>query len=543
MGVALSDLLSPKEVSANVGYAARGQARANIDTTKALAIPSILCTTRKGTPDAMQKPFRVLDHVITRPAPFLRLPVDVHLGIAWAIAAGSASMADVYALGTACWELSSCLRDSHHQLWIRKADVILGGSGLGSGMLPLSPRQVCIRLLVVGRLLQSALTSCDWLALFDASEVLISTNLLGREAWRGANVTAQLVLMHRVLVRLHGQPPTLQALQWLLDLATGRERPWSGASRPGDEVIGLDRLREWLHLHVSVSILPWHRLEAFRLDASYDGLFPRHVWGGLAGRVRHAAAALLLAVECAPPPPDGGLQAVAPLAELAVGVEWALRCEGREDAQRFWAPGLLLLARCLQLLQRRNGMVAVWEDLGAEAEAADAFIRVPVRQYCGSWHGVAVAWQPAAAVEADGAAWPQPLPEHQVTPEAVEALMFPRLFLDERWLHSQHGKRGPLGGSQASRQVATVQVDARFNRQMGCFVGHWIEYGISSTPLPVRAFPLGAGCGGLREWMKPFVSVVISVDGQVSPDEVTELFGVAGGVTGDILRCFHLTRL
>lgn len=451
--------------------------------------------------------------------PILQLSADLLLRIAWTSAAGAAHVADCCALSVACGELWSAVQDARCPLWGRKLDAILA-LGRCDPRAPwprrahLGPRPLCIRLLAAGRLLRSSLTCCDWLALYDANEVLHAA---------GAADPRLLLVVIRGMLAMQAQPPTLQALQWLWDLASGIARPWSGVARPTPATVQLDRLRQWLHCHVSRTIVPWHQLQAFRLDDSYDGLFPEIAQRVLSEQVSRIATFLLLAAECAAPPSGSELGRVASVAELAAAVEGTLASESGSHEQ-VWALVLLLFARLLRALPAHVGR--------------------PERG-CG-WRGVAVTWptcssrlQAAAQVSRDGLPPPPPL---LAAGGGVEELSFPGLVVDRRWLHTQHGTVSALG---SDRPPAAAQLDARFDARSSCFVGPWLDHG-SARQLTAKVFVLNAWSGGLRHWLD-------ETSGELSESrfsqldvadaaEVSELFGVAGGPSSASVRCFHLAR-
>mmetsp|Transcript_1345 Transcript_1345/g.3868 ORF Transcript_1345/g.3868 Transcript_1345/m.3868 type:complete len:503 (-) Transcript_1345:205-1713(-) len=480
------------------------------------SLRSFLCTVRKQTECRRHQ-----KSCSSRPATIVLLPPDAHLRIAWAVAAGRARMTEACAFSMTCSELFSVLQEPHHRLWAWKVGSILsvGKSGSSSRTNSITPRLLCISLLIVGRLLQSALTNCDWLALFDVSEVLLSVGLSSHQAGQGAAPAAPFFVTLRALLGAQCQPPTPQALRWLWDLAIRRERPWSGASRPTAEVVHLDGLRGWLHRHVAASILPWHKLKAFRLDSSYDGLFPQEAQDTFAGAVGCTAAALLFVAECLPMPSDACVEAVVSSAELVAAVEAVSRC--REDSiARSCSLTLLLLARCLRLC----------DLLGPREYDAGR----------GGWHGITVSWLPDANPRPEASAEGRHLPEDLVSTGVAERLSFPELQVDQRWIHSQHGSRQHAGGSTAER--VTAQMDARFDSQEGCYLGHWIEHD-GSEPLPLRAFPFAVLHEGLREWVALRAGRGITTKAASTTGLVRELFGMAGGRSGEVLRCFHLARV
>lgn len=442
---------------------------------------------------------------------------EVHLEITWTMVAGvaPASMADACALSASCSELSSRLQDMHSQLWVRKLDCILGKhswvkyspQSLGHKV---APRQLCIWLLAAARLLRNALTCCDWLALVDALEVL---------ATAGIGTARLLVPVLQSLVWMQEQPSTLQALQWLWDLAVGRARPWSGFARPTAEVVQLDRLRQWLHEYTSPAILPWHELELFRQNASFDGVFPQATQDLFTERVSRAAAFMLLVTECSPPPLDGGLGMIVSTAELASAVQ-AASCREGDAISYLWACSLLLLARCLR----------------SQLSAA----RTDTELSSGGWHGISLSWQPTQMPLGQvGLSLSDPLPPAPslIAGGGVELLHFPELYVDRWWMHTQHGTRGLLDGG---RPQATVQFDVRLDPRAGYFLGSWIEYG-GAKPLPARVFALSAWSKGLREWMSP-TSLARDIRDQALDGNMVELFGVAGSATSEMIRCFHLSR-
>jgi len=384
--------------------------------------------------------------------------------------------------------------------------------------------------------------------------VLASAGLSAWGPWRLPPSGARpppLPLALRALLALQRQPPTQQALRWLWDLALGQERPWSGASRPAAEVMRLDGLREWLHRFVTVSVLPWHRLEAFRLDPSYEGLFPEEAQHAFSQEVGLVAASLLLAVECTPTPSNGGLEAVLSTAELVSGILAALQ-SGEDAGERARVLALLLLARCLRSREALSLAQSRPDDRG--------------------WRGIVVACPPTALPRPDaaGGTWRPPggPPEDLAASGLVERLCFPGLDVDRLWLHSQYGTRGPTDTSAAAR--ATVQLDAKFHPQAGCFLGQWTELH-GSEPLPLRAFPVAAPHEGLCDWVSAASSAGQGqhLPGQgagraggartpcttppAGPGAILELFGVVGGSAsqrqqqpqqspGAALGFFHLAR-
>jgi len=435
---------------------------------------------------------------------FLRMLPEVHVHIAWMMTAGAAganSMADVCMLSASCWELSLSLQRKPNQLWVRKLNDILG-YGVWGGNSPnsvgrnLEPKQLCIRLLATERLLQIAISSCDWLALVDALEVLASVSVRS---------LGPLLHVFQALFRLQRLHPTLQALQWLWDLASGQGKPWSAATQRRSDVVRLDILRQWLHDHASAAVVPWHQL----WSTLYDGLFTEEAQGKFAGWAGHAAALLLLVSECAPQQLSGGLGAIVPAPELAAVIEAALHHEG-EGVSQLWTILLLFLVRCMQmqLFPKPDGSL-------------------------NGWQGMTIAW-PRAQLETDFG-WP--LPPSLTACGGAEELVFPRLHVDRRWMHTQHGTRGPRDGDDALR--ATVQLDARLNMKVGYFSGYWIEHG-DMPPLPARVFTLNALSQGLQEWMEN--TTAVSSRRHESHHETVEIFGVAGGGDSDIIRCFCLRR-
>lgn len=451
------------------------------------------------------------DHSTPQPA-VAQLPVDISLRVAMALVSGLAPLADLCTFSACCRELWRGLQAGEHPLWTHKLDFILGNGRWGSGSPFASktlvhPRRQCILLLVTARLLQSVLTSCDWLALFDCGAVLSAA---------GINGIGDLAVALNAILAWQGQSLTLQALHWLWNIAAAGVEPWKGTSRPEPEVIRLDRLRRWLRDHVTPAIVPWHAQGAFRVHGSYEDVFDSHTQVLFTRFISSTAALVLLAAECASPSQSpSGLGSVVSLEEMLAAVEAVLR--QREDhSLRLRTFALMLLARCTEKPQMEAVSVPV---RGTHAPKSQ-------RQ----WEGHAVSWTPVGARPLPGGAG-----------EVLESLWFSELCVEGEWLHTQHG--GLLEPRTGVRR--TIQLDAKMAwQQADCFMGYWMDLH-SQKALPARVFALDTRCGGLRRWVAHKLPLPSCTGEGVSEVEhkhigAAEFFGVIGEPSGEILRCFHL---
>lgn len=449
--------------------------------------------------------------------PLLQMPHEVLLRIEWASASGSSGAGDLCSLALCCYSLSERLqRDDPegtgniHPLWGRKLQGLLGQGRWGNrAPFPpnagLSSRQQCIWLLVMVRLLGSAVTSCDWMALVDIEAMLATARIRG--------VGAVSVTFHCLMAK---QPhaPTLQGIHWLWDLAAGHSQPWARgySSRPTQEVVQLDRLRRWLHENVSEVIVPWHDHTEFAVEQSYGSLFD------VATRARFQASSVILAafsilaIQCSSPVPSG-LEAAVPLAELALFLEGSLKSsDGGEDDNR---PGqlrwrvatLLLLARCLSSVTGSQCYSAL-SDEGSVG-----------------WRGLCLHWRVGSRNNLN-------------LQDDLKPLHFPDLWADERWLHSQRGiqVRTAQSGPPPLVDPPVVQFDAKWDRDTHSYLGEWMDAGLGVS-LPVRLFVLEPAWGGLLRWI-----VKTTKESLGHRDIGPEVLGVIGGPNCHACGVLHISR-
>lgn len=440
-----------------------------------------------------------------------QLPIDISLRVSMALSSGIARLSDLCAFSGCCRELWRGLQGVEHPLWNHKLDSILGEGRWANGSpfaieTLIQPRQQCILLLIAARLLQSVLTSCDWLALFDCWAVLSAA---------GISSIGDLAVALHALLAWQDQSLTPQALHWLWNIAATGVEPWKGSSRPEPEVVRLDRLRCWLRDHVTPAIVPWHERGAFKVHGSYDGVFDWPAQELFARFIGRTAAMVLFAAECASPSRSpSGLGSVVSLEELLAAVETVLR-QGDDHGLRLRAFALMLLARCAE---QRQSEAASLSMPGAGAPKSRK-----------RWEGHAVSWTPLAERPPPGGAG-----------EVLESLRFSELRVEGEWLHTQHGEL--VETRTGARR--TVQLDAKMEwPQVDCFMGYWMDQR-SLQVLPARAFALDTRCGGLRRWVANKLRVPSCAEERVSKEEtvvsVMEFFGIVGEPRGEILRCFHL---
>jgi len=371
--------------------------------------------------------------------------------------------------------------------------------------------------MISARLLRNAFTSCDWLALFDISELLSVSGIRQRQLL--GQVLGTLIALE--------QPPTSQAMQWLWVLSNGSAKPWTDGVRPTREAVRLDSLRIWISEKITDTIRPWHDSS----EQSYEGFFGVESQEFLANRVPRIASLLLLALECRSSiVRDLGLDSTADTSEMAVEVERAMSDLGRDDG-KLWGLLLLLLTRCRSLsAEMHTSLMTSVAEKENESEFGDGTF----------WHGRVVSWTPV-------------LPEESKLELGLNTLCFPDMLLDDNWLHSQHGTLRPraavrLGSGQHTSQLAdddfaTVQLDAQSESKNGLlggkFIGHWQERG--------RMAPLPAWVYVLRDTGSTAPPTVGTTCAMTLPHLDTEassiaLFGVAGGADGGIIRGFHLEK-
>eukprot|EP00927_Polykrikos_kofoidii_P021210 TRINITY_DN20150_c0_g1_i1.p1 TRINITY_DN20150_c0_g1~~TRINITY_DN20150_c0_g1_i1.p1 ORF type:complete len:619 (-),score=85.74 TRINITY_DN20150_c0_g1_i1:24-1880(-) len=554
----------------------------------------------------------------------MHLPADMTCDILWTLTAGGASICDIGALTTSCRRMRGLLTSvSEGTLWAeklvdflgfrlsqevtkvassviveseRKCDLVTGESPAlymcGCQFNPCSDfeeaidsakpsslsclqinnhplnRSLCIRIDAVVRLLHSALSSCDWLALSDISSILHSVGV------RNMHLESQVL---RAIVKIFDRRATLQSLEWLWSIIANASNPQDSGEYPNPEAHRLDSLRSWLNLHVAKEVKPWEEAQT----ASYFALFASKHGDGRREDAARIASLVLLAFEVAAasspftgalgigPRGSGlwGLDDVAPIEELAVIVERAAG-ETKEDNTKLWSFLLLFLVRCSRLSQAEIARRAVLDEL----QGARQSVPNPIPAFSPNssvanldktsgrkWQGLAVSWLPDASrsnlsLNEEIVSVPPPSLDFQT-------LSFPKLALDQRWVHSRLGALSPSTEVAGRAQVGLLQIDdtsepteVQFNAQRERlqgkthFCGQWLEEGLHQQ-LPVDMFTLmGRDASLLAHFMHKEHLVNLDRNQHLSdgtlPIDITALFGIVGGARdGDIhsvLRCFVL---
>jgi len=483
---------------------------------------------------ALRASLRIHNDKTERP-PLVKTSLELRLRIVWVLVAGTYQLTDFVALSSTCFEIRHCFMSPAFPVWRHKLDELMGPGKwgvtcpcpLGNGR---DPRSICIRFLVALRLLHSALTTCDWLALYDLSELLKVA---------GVRVAALVVSCIIVLLEQQECAPTLQAIQWLWDLAGKRSMPWKMHARKLADANKLDNIRAWLHRNVSPSIKPRSMIE---IDSVFPSIYTNLLENDFSSRISSLSSFLLLATEFrANLGSEHGIHTVFSVSDLALFVEVALRDQGFHNtdtdteaakaptAPEVWALLLTLLVRChhlqeLQTNDTRTQFSRDGENQGTKSSTS-------------GWHGVTISWQPVLFGRSGPSVHAHTVhdfmqverlpPPPRLSSIDVKDLDFPDFLCETKWVHGQQGHMR-VRHAGLLREDSTARLDARYDTTAQCFVGHWIEQGMY-RPMTMRAFNLFQPNLNLSSWMCS------------SRVGAPELFGVAWDSEGVLVRCFHLT--